>query len=149
MSDQLNEQQISEYRESFALFDKNGDGKIDATEIGQVMRSLGQNPSDQELNDMIKDVDVDNNGTIDFEEFLTIMSRVKDSDNSDNDLNDAFKVFDKDNNGYITQDELRSVMSQLGQNLSNTELEQMIKEADTDGDGQINYKEFIKMMDSK
>lgn len=66
---------MSEYRESFALFDKNGDGAIDVKELGQVMRSLGQDPTEDELKDMIHDVDSDNNGTIDFNEFLTIMSR--------------------------------------------------------------------------
>ncbi|GAN06811.1 calmodulin [Mucor ambiguus] len=146
MSDQLNDQQISEYRESFALFDKNGDGAIDAEELGQVMRSLNQDPTNEELKDMINDVDSDNNGRIDFNEFLTIMSRMKGNDETENDLLEAFKVFDKDQDGSITQDELRSVMSNLGQKLTSQELDEMIKEADTDGDGKINYKEFVKMM---
>ncbi|KAF1804504.1 hypothetical protein V8B55DRAFT_1499840 [Mucor lusitanicus] len=146
MSDQLNEQQISEYRESFALFDKNGDGAIDVEELGQVMRSLNQEPTNEELKDMINDVDSDNNGRIDFNEFLTIMSRMKGNDETENDLLEAFKVFDKDQDGSITQDELRSVMSNLGQKLSSQELDEMIKEADIDGDGKINYKEFVKMM---
>lgn len=59
---------------------------------------------------------------------------------------DTFKVFDKNNDGYINQDELRSVMSQLGEKLTAGELDEMIKEADTDGDGKINYVEFVKMM---
>lgn len=74
-SGQLSEQQISEYRDSFALFDKNSDGKIDSSELGQVMRSLGRNPTDEELRDMIHDIDSDDNGTIDFNEFLTLMSK--------------------------------------------------------------------------
>ena len=148
MSDQLNDQQMSEYRESFALFDKNGDGAIDVKELGHVMRSLGQDPTEDELKDMIHDVDSDNNGTIDFNEFLTIMSRMKGNEETENDLVEAFKVFDKDQDGSITQDELRSVMSNLGQKLSPQELDEMIKEADTDGDGKINYKEFVKMMGS-
>lgn len=55
-------------------------------------------------------------------------------------------MFDKNNDGYINQDELRSVMSQLGEKLTAGELDEMIKEADTDGDGKINYVEFVKMM---
>jgi len=61
------------------LFDKNGDGAIDVEELGQVMRSLNQEPTDEELKDMINDVDSDNNGRIDFNEFLTIMSRFVDA----------------------------------------------------------------------
>lgn len=71
---------------------------------------------------------------------------MKGNDETENDLLEAFKVFDKDQDGSITQDELRSVMSNLGQKLSSQELDEMIKEADIDGDGKINYKEFVKMM---
>ncbi|KAJ1963562.1 hypothetical protein GGI12_001975, partial [Dipsacomyces acuminosporus] len=65
-SDKFNEAQISEYREAFSLFDKDGDGTITAKELGTVMRSVGQNPSEAELQDMINEVDTDGNGTIDF-----------------------------------------------------------------------------------
>ena len=62
------EQQV-EYREAFALFDKNGDGTITVTELGTVMRSLGNNPTESELQDMINEVDADGNGTLEFDEF--------------------------------------------------------------------------------
>ena len=62
------EQQV-EYREAFALFDKNGDGTITVTELGTVMRSLGNNPTETELQDMINEVDADGNGTLEFDEF--------------------------------------------------------------------------------
>ena len=68
------EQQI-EYREAFALFDKNGDGTITVTELGTVMRSLGSNPTETELQDMINEVDADGNGTLDFDEFCQLMAR--------------------------------------------------------------------------
>ena len=69
MSKVITAEQQTEYREAFALFDKNGDGTITVTELGTVMRSLGNNPTESELQDMINEVDADGNGTLEFDEF--------------------------------------------------------------------------------
>lgn len=61
----------------------------------QVMRSLGQNPSDMEIQDMINEIDEDGNGTIDFNEFMMLMVRKMQSSTIDDELRDAFKVFDR------------------------------------------------------
>jgi len=143
---QLSEEQIAEFKEAFSLFDKDGDGTITTKELGTVMRSLGQNPTEAELQDMINEVDVDQNGTIDFPEFLAMMAKkMKDTD-SEEEIKEAFKVFDKDGNGFISAAELRHVMTNLGEKLTDEEVDEMIREADIDGDGQINYEEFVKMM---
>lgn len=142
----LNREQMSEFRGAFSFFDKDGDGCITLEELATVIRSLGQTPSAEELREMIRDVDVDGNGTIDFAEFLGLMARkIKDTD-ADEELREAFKVFDKDQNGYISASELRHVMINLGEKLTDEEVDQMIKEADLDGDGQVNYDEFVRMM---
>ncbi|VDI53673.1 calmodulin [Mytilus galloprovincialis] len=146
-ADQLTEEQIAEFKEAFSLFDKDGDGTITTKELGTVMRSLGQNPTEAELQDMINEVDADGNGTIDFPEFLTMMAKkMKDSDSED-ELKEAFKVFDKDGNGFISAAELRHVMTNLGEKLTDEEVDEMIREADTDGDGQVNYEETIRPYD--
>merc|ERR1712188_340717 len=146
MADQLTEEQIAEFKEAFSLFDKDGDGTITTKELGTVMRSLGQNPTEAELHDMINEVDADGSGTIDFAEFLSLMSKkMKDAD-SEEELMEAFKVFDKDGNGFISSVELRHVMTNLGEKLTDDEVDEMIREADVDGDGQVNYDEFVKMM---
>jgi hypothetical protein len=79
------------------------------------MRSLGQNPTEAELQDMINEVDADGNGTIDFPEFLTMMARKMRDTDSEEEIKEAFKVFDKDGNGYISAAELRHVMTNLGE----------------------------------
>ncbi|KAB0399372.1 hypothetical protein E2I00_017535, partial [Balaenoptera physalus] len=140
---------FSEFKEAFSLFDKDGDGTITTKELGTVMRSLGQNPTEAELQDMINEVDADGNGTIDFPEFLTMMARkMKDTD-SEEEIREAFRVFDKDGNGYISAAELRHVMTNLGEKLTDEEVDEMIREADIDGDGQVNYEEFVQMMTAK
>ena len=137
-----------------------GDGTITNVELGTVMRSLGQNPTEAELQDMINEVDADGNGTIDFPEFLTMMARKMRDTDTQEEIKEAFKVFDKDGNGFISAAELRHVMTSLGaflqmisrpfglvircplrigEKLSDKEVDEMIREADIDGDGQINY----------
>lgn len=101
----MTEEQIAEFKEAFSLFDKDGDGTITTKELGTVMRSLGQNPTEAELQvraaptdklnrwfqDMINEVDADGNGTIDFPEFLTMMARkMKDTD-SEEEIREAFR----------------------------------------------------------
>ncbi|KAL5627521.1 hypothetical protein BROUX41_003674 [Berkeleyomyces rouxiae] len=148
-ADSLTEEQVSEFKEAFSLFDKDGDGQITTKELGTVMRSLGQNPSESELQDMINEVDADNNGTIDFPEFLTMMARkMKDTD-SEEEIREAFKVFDRDNNGFISAAELRHVMTSIGEKLTDEEVDEMIHEADEDGDGRIDYNEFVQLMMQK
>lgn len=149
MADQLTEEQIAEFKEAFSLFDKDGDGTITTKELGTVMRSLGQNPTEAELQDMINEVDADGNGEIDFPEFLTMMARKMKETDSEEEIREAFRVFDKDGNGFISAAELRHVMVNLGEKLTDEEVDEMIREADIDGDGQINYEEFVTMMTSK
>ncbi|KAK3040505.1 hypothetical protein RJ639_028951 [Escallonia herrerae] len=146
MADILDEEQIVEFQEAFNLFDKNGDGCITVEELATVIRSLDQNPTEEELHGMINEVDADGNGTIEFVEFLNLMAKkIKETD-AEEELKEAFKVFDKDQNGYISATELRHVMINLGEKLTDEEVQQMIREADLDGDGQVNYEEFVKMM---
>lgn len=84
--------------------------------------------------------------TIDFPEFLSLMSRkMKDTD-TEEEITEALAVFDRDGNGFINAAELRHVMTNLGEKLTDEEIDEMLREADVDGDGQINYEEFVKMM---
>ena len=79
------------------------------------------------------------NGTIDFPEFLTMMSKKMKDVDSEEEIREAFRVFDKDGNGFISAAELRHVMTNLGEKLTDEEVDEMIREADIDGDGQVNY----------
>lgn len=149
MAHHLTEEQLAEFKEAFALFDTDGDGAITTKELGTVMRSLGHNPTEAELQGMINEVDANCSSTVDFPEFLSLMAkRSKDTD-SEEEIREAFRVFDKDGNGYISAAELRHVMTNLGEKLTDEEVDEMIKEADGDGDGRVNYEEFVRVMMEK
>lgn len=148
-ADKLTPEQIAEFKEAFSIFDKDGDGTISTKELGIVMRSLGETKSDEQLEQMIAEVDVDGNGTIDFEEYLEMMAKKMQNSGSADQIREAFKVFDKKNCGYLTVDELRHIMTNLGEKLTDEEVDEMIREVDLDGDGHIDYEEFTQMLAQK
>ncbi|CAH9095491.1 unnamed protein product [Cuscuta epithymum] len=102
----IKEDLMAEFQESFNFFDKDGDGCITIEELATVIRSLDHNPSKEELQDMIDEVDTNGNGTIEFSEFINLMAKkIKETD-EDEEIKEAFKVFDKDQNGYISASEV-------------------------------------------
>ncbi|ESW19158.1 hypothetical protein PHAVU_006G101200 [Phaseolus vulgaris] len=146
MKETLREEQIGEFLEAFCLFDKDGDGCINIEELGTAIRSLDENPTLEELQIMMSEVDTDCNGTIEFGEFLNLMARKMKESEAEEELKEAFRVFDKDQDGYISASELRSVMRTIGEKVTEEEVAQMVKEADLDGDGLVDYEEFVRMM---
>merc|ERR1711871_534616 len=132
MASELSQEQQEAYRETFVLFDRDGGGSIDAKELGTVMRSLGQNPTDDELNDMIQEVDVDGNGEIDFDEFCAMMVKMMKTHDSLYDIKLAFDVFDVDGDGHITREELKESLCRHGQKLTDEEFDELFNETDVD-----------------
>jgi len=145
-SDHLSSLQIGQFQDAFQHFDTDQDGQVSSREVGYIMRSVGQNPSEAEIQDMVMAVDKDGTGSIDFPEFLMMMALKFNTENAEEEVREAFKVFDGDGNGYINRQELSVVMANIGEKLSPDEIQAMIDEADVDGDGQINYEEFYNMM---
>ncbi|ABP00426.1 predicted protein [Ostreococcus lucimarinus CCE9901] len=139
----LTRAQVQEFKEAFDIFDVDGGGTITAEELGEVMKSLGQKPTRAQLEAMVREIDADGDGAIDFPEFLTMMLRKMNEGDPERELRDVFTVFDKDQSGTISADELKSVMKVIGEKLTEQEIEDAIRLADTTGDGEVDYDEFI------
>ena len=78
----------------------------------------------------MREVDQDQNGTIEFEEFIRMMELKSTTVDTEDEIREAFRVFDKNNDGFISHEELKSMMSSLGENLSDKEVNEMIRQAD-------------------
>lgn len=98
---------------------------------------------------MIADLDADGSGAIDFSEWLALMTkRVNDKDSRAN-INKIFALFDDERTGFISAKNLRRVAQELGENLSNEELDELIRRADVDGDGLVSEEEFYTILTRK
>jgi len=114
------------------------------------MRSLGQNPTEAELKDLISEIDSGIDNTIDFPEFLGLMSKqMKNEREAPNEIQDAFKLFDKQNKGEVSVQEFKHVLTTIGEKLTEDEVDDMIKEAGIDKNGVITLQEFLKLMQGK
>jgi calmodulin len=143
----LPEDTIAEYQEAFALFDKDGNGHIEAKELAAVLTALGQSPSEEDIAKMIAEVDADANGSLEFPEFLQMMSSRMNVKNNDEEIQEAFKVFDLDGSGFITATTLGKAMKSLNEKFEPAELDQLIKITGTDG--KVSYNQFKNMMTSR
>jgi calmodulin len=129
------------------MFDRNNDGVITAEELHTVMKSLGENPSESEVQEMIYEVDLEGKGSINFQEFLIMMAKKSELPlDEDEDIKAAFIVFDRNNDGFVTAEEMKEVLSKFDLSTSAEEIEDMIKSADVDGDGMLSFDEFSNLM---
>eukprot|EP00069_Balaena_mysticetus_P011608 bmy_21369T0 len=138
---ELTEEQKQEIREAFDLFDADGTGTIDVA-----MRALGFEPKKEEIKKMISEIDKERTGKMNFSDFLTVMTQKMSEKDTKEEILKAFKLFDDDETGKISFRNLKRVAKELGENLTDEELQEMIDEADRDGDGEVNEQEFLRIM---
>ena len=91
----ITDEQLESFKETFMMFDKDGDGTVSTKELGAVMRSLGNNPTQEELEELIDDADRDGSGSVDFREFVELMIKREAEKETIDDLKQVFRVFDK------------------------------------------------------
>lgn len=128
------------------LFDRRGDGKIDSVQLGEVLRSLGLNPTQAEVHKALNEVDPSGSKRISFEEFLPIFhsfGQRKASKSTNEGFVDGLRVFDREGNGQVSAAELRHVLTGLGEKMTEEEVDLLLSGLE-DNQGQINYEEFVK-----
>eukprot|EP00053_Salpingoeca_punica_P020317 m.211287 g.211287 ORF g.211287 m.211287 type:complete len:147 (+) comp18103_c0_seq1:70-510(+) len=140
----------SEIQKNFALFDKKGDEKINLSELGTVLRALGQNPTQADVAKIVQDFDPNGEGgkRISFQEFLPVFNSMKNKkeQGTSADFVEGLRVFDKEGNGTINAAELRHVLTSLGEKLSDEDVDTLLANANVDNQGQIKYEEFVNMV---
>ncbi len=142
----INDEEIHRIRYIFGTFDEDESGSITINEIGNIYNALGHEFSENELTDMMKTIDLNKDGYITFHEFLGLYKNHVFFKVQEQKLIQAFKICDCDGNKYVSLDELTRIMHEVGESLDNKQINDMLKEVDKDGDGRINFREFIQLM---
>jgi len=142
---QCSDNEINELRNAFIRLDANGDGTITLRELEQGISGLGG--IGENIEGILKGMDVDKSGSVDYSEFLaaTIDESIYLQEER---LRGAFETFDRDQSGKISADEIRQILGKEG-NLDLSMYESLIKEADRNNDGEIDFNEFISVMNSR
>ncbi|KAH3853185.1 uncharacterized protein LOC127875201 isoform X1 [Dreissena polymorpha] len=144
-SDETNER-LAKLKEVFKLFDRHALNTISTKDLPAIMTYLGQSTTDSDIRYMINYTEPTKKGFIEFDEFVLMMNAHKRRTEHKQQMREAFRVFDKDDTGFISSSKLRYVMTNLGQKFTDQEVAQMIRDADPNGDGMVNYMEFIKLL---
>lgn len=140
----LREDQIEEYQDAFHLFDRDGNGKVSSDELGPLMRSLGSNPQDDHLQELINEVDYDGDGVLNFLEFIDLMVSDKQEIEEDLELIEAFRAFDTGDTGLIDSADLREAFLRMNEGMS--DVEDLIDATNVRTDRKVTFDEFVALV---
>lgn len=151
MVEQLTDDQINQFKKVFKKFDKDASGYIPMKMVGTVMRLLGQNPTELELENYVHEVDPQGSGFVDFPTFVGLMAgKLRDPfAASPEEMIEAFRVFDREGTGVISAEYLREILGTLGEKLGDEEINELVRVAqlaDKDADGNINYEALVNLI---
>jgi len=150
---ELTDDQLTEIQDSFDLFTKEvegGDGtpKLDVEDLVVVMRALGHEPDKAYLKKLVTESDPDNTGQLDFDGYLNIILNKLAERPGQPDLEKAFRLFDQGTKQHVDFNDLKRIAGQIGEQIDDDELEEMIREADSTGEGVVGQADFFKIVTS-
>jgi len=142
----LTESEKQEIREAFEMFATDGSSYLDLSQFKVAMRALGFIPEKGEAQRLMKKNGDEKNNSIDFTQFQELMAQKIFARKPDVEIEQAWKLFDKDEDGMVSFDDLKSISAELGENLTEQELYDMIKEADRHQIGKISKEDFVRVL---
>ncbi|CAG9856651.1 unnamed protein product [Phyllotreta striolata] len=142
----LSPQQKKDLKEAFDLFDLEGVGKINAKDLKVAIRALGFEPGKEEIRKMVTEIDKTGSEKISFDDFLHLLALKMSEKDSKEDVIKAFRLFADDPDGKISFWNLKKISEELGEDMTDEQIQEMIEEADKDRDGEVSQDEFMRMM---
>merc|ERR1712084_89609 len=145
----LGEEQVMEIKDAFDLFDKDRSGEITVGEMLDAMRSLGYDTEHGEAAEHVKSLDKDGSGALEFNEFYDLLTARFSENTTKEELQRVFKLFDTDNTGSISVANMRAIADQVGDQVSDDELGDIVLKNDMDNDGKLTFEDFYNVLTKK
>ncbi|KAK6999836.1 calmodulin-3 [Biomphalaria glabrata] len=136
-----------ELQEAFTM-NCSAENTIPPSKLGVVIRSIGRAPTEAQLQTLCREFESKGVRALNFQQVEAIITKYEFAPETPDALRDAFRIFDKDGNGLISASEIRHILCNLGEKLTDEEVDEMIREADLTGDGQINFEEFVRILEA-
>merc|ERR1712146_229101 len=145
----LGEEQVMEIKDAFDLFDRDRSGEITVGEMLEAMRSLGYDTEHGEAAEHVKSLDKDGSGALEFNEFYDLLTARFSENTTKDELMRVFKLFDTDNTGSISVANMRAVADQVGDQVTDDELGDIVLKNDMDNDGNLTFDDFYNVLTKK
>ena len=141
--------ELKELQDNFSLFDKDSLGTITLEEMIIIFRAMGQTPTEAEVETIKKEAEFEGSGKVDLQNCVSVYAKYRKNPITEKEILNAFEELDEKKKGLISAKRLKHLISTCGENLSDEEINKMMKYANPDGEGNVNYRDFVKLMMSK
>lgn len=138
----FDQNQIQEFKEAFNMIDQNHDGFVDKEDLHDMLASLGKDPTDDYLEDMMKQ----SPGPINFTMFLTLFGEKLNGTDPEDVIRNAFACFDDDATGRVHEDLLKEAMMTMGDRFTDEQVDDILRDAPIDKDGFLDYLKFTRTL---
>ena len=141
---------VKQIKEAFDLFDADKSGQVEISELKEALSNIGLTTESATLNNIMESLDTDHSGQVDFDEFFNLLATKASIGESEADLKKVFDLFTGGKSDTIDMETLKGISRELNDlNMTENEMREMIKRADTNNDGKVTFKDFYNIMTKK